>query len=427
MKSTIITACGPDFEGFSRRNAARRGRQTDSNHASAARVIRPLRMELTQKQPELSLEAEQSVTALELFFDLVFVFAITQVTGFLYHDPSWLRLVEALAILMALWFAWTGYAWLGNTAGTDEGAIRVVMLGAMGPLLIASLAVPNAFGADALIFGVAFFLVRALHVTAYAILARDNPRLRIVVLRLARTILPAAGLFVVAGAVPGTGRALCWVAALAIDYGGLLLSGTENWSVQAAHFAERHRLIIIIALGESIVALGVGAGELGAGVVTGALLGIAVAAALWWAYFDVVATVAERRLREADPLAQARMARDSFSYLHLPMVAGIVVFAFGVKTTLAHVHVHLDSVPATALTGGVALYLLALSTLKRRNIGSFNQPRLVAAAALVILAPVATGLPALVSLALVAAVTCGLIAYETWRYAEARDRIRHAG
>jgi low temperature requirement protein LtrA len=109
------------------------------------------------------------------------------------------------------------------------------------------------------------------------------------------------------------------------------------------------------------------------------------------------------------------------------MLAGIVVFAFGVKTTLAHVHAHLDALPAVALAGGVALYLLALSALKRRNIGSFNRPRLAAAALLAILAPVATRLPALVSLALVAAVACGLVAFETWRYAEARDRIRHHG
>jgi low temperature requirement protein LtrA len=362
---------------------------------------------------ELELEAEQGVTALELFFDLVFVFAITQVARFLYNHPTWLGLTEAIAILMALWFAWTGYAWLGNTAGTDEGAIRAVLLVVMGPLLIASLAVPNAFGKDALAFGIAFFFVRALHIAAYGILARDSPWLRAVTARLARTILPAAAFLVAAGALSGTGRAICWAAALTIDYGGLLLTGTEGWRVKATHFAERHRLIIIIALGESIVALGAGSGALSRDVIICALLGIAVAAA--------------QKLREADQASRARMARDSFSYLHLPMVAGIVLFAFGVKTTLAHVHANLPSVPATALAGGVALYLLALSLLKRRNIGSFNQPRLVAAALLALLVPAATRIPAVVSLGLVAAVMCGLVAYETWRYAEARDRIRHGG
>jgi low temperature requirement protein LtrA len=376
---------------------------------------------------EAPVESEQRVTALELFFDLVFVFAITQVTSFLYHDPTWLQLFEALAILSVLWIAWSGYVWLGNTAATDEGAIRVVLLGAMGPILIASLAVPHAFGKDALVFGVAFFFVRALHITGYGILARRDPSLRGVVVRLARTMLPAAALLVVAGALPGTGRSICWIAALAVDYGGLFFSGTQEWRVEPAHFSERHGLMIIIALGESIVAVGVGATSLGigTGVVIGALFGIAVAAALWWAYFDVVATVAARKLREATPSQRAVMARDSFSYLHLPMVTGVVVFAFGVKTTLAHVHAHLHSLPAAALCGGVALYLLALSAFKRRNIGSFNNPRLVAAAALVVLAPLATVLPALLSLALVAVVTSVLIAYEVRRYAEARDRIRH--
>ena len=364
------------------------------------------------EQLERAFEVEQEVTALELFFDLVFVFAITQVTRFLSHDPTWVRLVEATAILMVLWFAWSAYVWLQNRAATDEGAIRFVLLTAMGPVLVASLAVPNAFGKDALLFGVAFFLVRALHIVAYAVVARDDPTLLRVVVRLARTIMPAAALLVVAGFVPGTGRALCWAGALAIDYGGLFLSGTSGWRVAPSHFAERHRLII--ALGESIVALGAGAG-LGAGAIAGALLGMAVAACLWWAYFDVVATVAERRLRAAPPDEQARMARDSYTYLHLPMIAGIVVFAFGVKATLAHAHAHLEGVAAAALCGGVALYLLALSGFKRRNVGSFNYPRLVAAAVLVALAPVATVLPALVSLALVTATTCVLIAYRVGR------------
>jgi len=376
---------------------------------------------------EAPAEAEHRVTPLELFFDLVFVFAITQVTGFVSSDPTWTRLLEGLAILAALWWAWTAYAWLGNTAASDEGAIRVVLLSAMGAMLIASLAVPGAFGDTGLIFGVAYFTVRALHIGAYLVVSRGDPVLRSVVGRLASTLMPAAALLVVAGALEGTPRALCWIAALAIDYGGLVVRGTEGWNVEPAHFSERHGLIIIIALGESIVSLGVGAGglDLDAAVITGALLGIAVAAAMWWAYFDVVALVAERRLRGASARERVLMARDSYTYLHLPMITGIILFAVGVKRTLAHETVHLHPVPAIALCGGVALYFLALSAFKRRNIGSFNRPRLVAAAALVLFVPVATALPALLSLAIVAAVACGLIAYEVVQYAEARDRIRH--
>ncbi|MEN3285438.1 MAG: hypothetical protein V7607_6578 [Solirubrobacteraceae bacterium] len=375
-------------------------------------------------------EREQEVSPLELFFDLVFVFAITQVTGFVSHDATWTRLVEGLAILAALWFAWEAFVWLANTAASDEGAVRVVLLSTMGALLIASLAVPQAFGDDALIFGLAYFAVRAAHLVAYIIVSREDPQLRRVVLRLATTILPAAALLVVAGIVDhGGARTACWVAALTIDYGGLVVRGVEGWRVEASHFAERHGLIIIIALGESIVAVGVGAGglDLDVGLIAAALLGMVVAGALWWAYFDFVALVAQRRLRSAPPDERVRIARDSFTYLHLPMVAGIILFAVGVKRTLAHLDEHLEPVLAVALCGGAALYLLALSAFKRRNIGSWNYPRLVASSALIALAPIATAIPALVAVGLVAAVSAGLVAYETVAYAEARDRIRHGG
>jgi low temperature requirement protein LtrA len=383
--------------------------------------------ELADRLEDKPVQAEQEVTPLELFFDLVFVFAITQVTGFVSGDPTWTRLVEGMAILAALWWAWEAYVWLGNTAGSDEGAVRVVLLSAMGAMLVASLAVPRAFGDDGVVFGVAFLTVRVLHLGAYAIVSRDDPLLRFVVARMATTMLPASALLVVAGALDGTAQALLWVAALTLDYGGLIARGTEGWRVVAGHFAERHGLVIIIALGESIVALGVGAEGLGldAGIIAGALLGVAVAAALWWAYFDFVALVAARVLREAPPDEQVRIARDSYTYLHLPMVAGIVLFALGVKKTLGHVGDELETVPAVSLCGGVALYLVALSALKRRNIGSFNYPRLVAAALLAVLAVVATAMPALLALGLVAGIACGLIAYETVRYAETRDRVRH--
>ena len=382
---------------------------------------------LADRLEDKPLDVEQAVTPLELFFDLVFVFAITQVTGFVSGDPTWTRLAEGMAILTALWWAWESYVWLGNTAGSDEGIVRVVLLSAMGAMLIASLAVPRAFGEDGVIFGVAYLAVRVLHLGAYAIVSRDDPQLRFVVVRMATTMLPASVLIVVAGALDGTAQALLWVAALTLDYGGLVARGTEGWRVVASHFAERHGLVIIIALGESIVALGVGAQGLGldAGIIVGALLGVAVAGALWWAYFDFVALIAERVLREAPPDEQVRIARDSYTYLHLPMVAGIVLFALGTKKTLAHVGDELEAVPAVALCGGVALYLVALSALKRRNIGSFNWPRIVAAGALAVLAPIATVVPALLALARVARVACGLIAYEVVRYADTRDRVRH--
>jgi low temperature requirement protein LtrA len=372
---------------------------------------------------------DQQVTPLELFFDLVLVFAITQVTGFISADPTWTRLVEGLAILAALWWAWVSYAWLANTAASDEGVARVVLLAAMGALLVTSLAVPKAFGDDALVFGLAYFVVRLLHLGSYLVVGRGDPELRRVVLRLAATVVPATLALVAAGLVDGTARALCWALALAIDYGGLAVRGVDGWRVEPAHFAERHGLIIIIALGESIVALGFGAQghQLGADIVIAALLGMAVAGAMWWAYFDVAAIVAERRFKAMERIAQVRMARDSYTYLHLPMVAGIIVFAVGAKKTLAHVDEHLHSVEALALCGGVALYLLALSAFKRRNVGTWNRRRSLVAALLLAFWPLATQLPALLALAVVAALACGLIAWEATRMAQARDRVRHAG
>jgi low temperature requirement protein LtrA len=376
---------------------------------------------------------DQRTTPLELFFDLVFVFAITQVTAFITKDPGWERLIEGMAVLAALWFAWVAYAWLENRAASDEGPIRMVLLLAIGAMFAASLAVPGAFGDDGLAFGIAYLVVRLLHLLAYAYLARDDPELRGVVARLASTMVPAALLLVLAGALDGTPRGICWAAALTLDYGGLAMRGVEGWAVRPGHFAERHGLIVIIALGESIIAIGVGVSGLGftGGVVTAALLGGAVAAGLWWTYFDFVSLVGEHNFRRASPADQVRIARDSYTYLHLPMVAGIVLFAAGVKVTLEHSladHVdELDAAVATALTCGVAMYLIALSAFRRRNVGSWNRQRLLAAAILICLTPLATVTPAWLALALVTVVVWTLVGYETLRWADFRDRARHGG
>ncbi|HWI72444.1 MAG TPA: low temperature requirement protein A, partial [Baekduia sp.] len=296
-------------------------------------------------------EIEQRVTPLELFFDLVFVFALTQVTQFLAHDADAVHLLEGLAILIAVWWAWGCYAWLGNTAGSDEGPFRVTLLTAMAAMLVAAIAVPRAFGADALAFGIAYCCVRVLHIVAYRLLARQDATLAPVVAHLTRSMIPVGLLFVVAGLFDGPVRTACWILAIAIDVGGLYVQGVEGWRVEAGHLAERHGLIVIIALGESVVSIGVGAeGQpLDADLIAGVLLGIATAAALWWAYFDVVAIVAERRFRRATGLERVLIARDSYTYLHLPMVAGIILFSLGVKKTLPHPGDALETIPAVGL------------------------------------------------------------------------------
>jgi low temperature requirement protein LtrA len=372
-------------------------------------------------------EAEHPVTTLELFFDLVFVFALTQVTGFMSDDPTWAGVGRGMLILAALWWAWGAYAWLTNAIDPDEGSARLAMFAAMAAMFVAALAVPHAFDSDAVLFGLSYFAVRALHIVLFAE-ASPHVGVREATFRLARTAIPGPALIVVAGFLDGTAEIALWLAALAIDYAGPYVFGVRGFVVSAEHFAERYGLIVIIALGESIVAIGIGAAgiELGPTVVIAAILGVVLACALWWAYFDVVAVVARRKLMEARGHDRARLARDAFSYLHLPMFAGIVLVALGLKKVLAHVSDPLESVPAVALCGGVALYLLSHDAMRYRSVRSVNGRRILAAAVAAALVPAATRLDAVVSVALVAAVCVALIAYETLRHREARARIRTA-
>jgi low temperature requirement protein LtrA len=373
---------------------------------------------------------DHRVTHLELFFDLVFVFAITQVTAFLADDLTWGGLVRGLFILAALWWTWAAYAWLTNTLDPEEGAVRIAMFASMGFMLIVALATPRAFGADGVVFGVAYLIVRALHLVLYAIAGRDDPDLERAVLRIIPSAMIGAVLLVVAGFLDGPVQMAVWAVALAIDYGWLLLVGMRGWRVEADHFVERHGLIVIIALGESIVAVGIGAAgvPLDVEIIAAALLGITVASALWWAYFDWVVYVSQAMLVEATGERRAVLARDLYSYLHLPMVAGVVLFALGVKTTLGHIHDPLDVISAIGLCGGVALYFAGHVAHRLRTGGGWGHGRPVATVVLFALVPVATMVPALASMALVAAVCAALIAYEALRYPHARAWIRsHRG
>jgi low temperature requirement protein LtrA len=374
---------------------------------------------------------EERVTPLELFFDLVFVFAITQVTSLLSDDPTWGGVFRGMLILGALWWAWAAYAWLTNTLNPEEGAVRLAVFGSMGAMLVVALAVPEAFDDHGVLFGVAYLFVRAMHIALYAIAAKGDHDLLGAVLRMTPSSTISGVLLVTAGFMEGDVRIGLWVIALAIDYLGVLVGRGSGWRVSPRHFAERHGLIVIIAIGESIVAVGVGAAglPLDAGRVTAALLGVAVAAGLWWTYFDWVSIVTERMLGRVTGAAQAALARDVYSYLHLPMVAGIVLFALAMKKSLEDYGDPLETVPAAALCGGLALYLLAHVVLRyrtslvygRRSIG---RGRPTAVVALLVLFPLALELPALASLAGVTAVVVGLIAYEALRYREPRAQIR---
>jgi low temperature requirement protein LtrA len=377
---------------------------------------------------EPQIEREHAVTPFELFFDLVFVFAFTQVTTVLSDDPTWSGLGHGLLILTALWWAWAAYAWLTNTIDPSVGAVWGAILVAIGAMFVAALAVPEAFGQHGVLFGVAFLIVNGMYGALYALGARDDRDLLAAILRTVPLALTGAVMIIVAGFVDSPLREILWLAALAVGLLGPLFGGLDGWRVQPAHFIERHGLIVIIAIGESLVAIGLGAKgtRLDTGVIVAAVLGLAVVTSFWLAYFDFFPSRARQLLGDRSGTERTALARDLYTYLHLPMVAGIILFAFAMKETLAHVGGELDTVPALCLCGGPALYLLAYVALRWRVARTVGGGRLSAAIACALLFPVALVVPALAALALVTAVWVALHAYEIIWWREARAEARAA-
>jgi low temperature requirement protein LtrA len=381
-----------------------------------------------------------AVTTIELFFDLVFVFAITQVTAFMAEDIGWRSMLRGLLLVALLWWAWCSYAWLGNQARADEGLVRAGVIGAMAAMFAVALAIPEAWGDEGgglsapIVLAVALAAVRLAHLAVYAIAAAGDAMLVRTIARTAVPVVVAAVLLVVGAVAGGSAQTALWALALAVDYGGVYVFG-GGWRLPSArHFAERHGLIVIIALGESIIAVGVGVTKLPLTVpiLVAALFGLAISVAMWWLYFDVVAPVAEAALARATGQDRVRLARDSFTYLHFPMIAGIIFFALGMKKVGEYVgdtghHELGDALPSYAtwaLFGGVALYLLAHLGFRLRNIGSVNRPRAVVTV-LVLLAPLgAASLPALAQVGVLAGLLVALVAAEVVLYREARAAVR---
>ena len=384
-------------------------------------------------------EREQRVTPLELFFDLVFVYAITQVTRLMARDPTWQGVGRGLAVLAAIWWTWTGYAWLTNALEPEEGNVRAGMFGAMATMLVVALAIPDAFREDAMLFAVAYFVVGLLNLVLFTIAGRRVPSL----LRPAARAIPTATIgplaILAAASVEGSWRAALWVVAIAVMYASALIGHGKGWHVSPAHFAERYGLIVIIALGESVIAIGFGAEgvTLDVGAVAAVVLGMAVIAALWWAYFDVIAVLVQRQLSRTSGAVRTRLARDLYPYLHLPMIAGIVLPALALEKTIEHVDEPLAGVSAAALCGGLSLYYLAHVAERIRLVHSMRRSteerpawigpgRLAAGVVLLALTPVAVEVPALASLALVTAVCWALIAWDIMHYRQHRIEVRRA-
>ena len=316
------------------------------------------------------------VSTLELFFDLVFVFAITVTTVTTAADLTGIELYKGLLVLALLWWAWVGYSWLGTTVRVDQGSMAFMFLFAMGAMLLVTVLVPDWYGNDsaAIVAALAYVGVRVVHVALFWLISRGNPELQTATLRLATGVGIGAILLVAGAVVGGTAQVVLITLAVLFDFGSVLVKGGRGWIVSIPHFAERYGLVIIIVLGESIIATGIASisTTISLQVAVPILVAFALTAAVWWAYFRGVAEPVEQAIEAAAPDRQAAMARDVYSYLHLLPVLGVFLMALALKKTIGKVgdkglDVHLYDVPAFALGTGVVLILLSLILMRARS------------------------------------------------------------
>ncbi|HEX5906158.1 MAG TPA: low temperature requirement protein A [Propionibacteriaceae bacterium] len=393
-------------------------------------------------RPLMRQEEEHAVvTPLELFFDLVFVFALTQVTAFMADELSWRGILRGVLVLMLLWWAWTGYAWLANVASAEERPIKLAILAGMAAMFVLALCIPEAFDdlpgglSGPVVLAVCYLLFRTMHLVMFMIISREDAGLRKQVLRFALSVVASSVLLLIASEFEGWLQTGLWMLALLADYVGTALGGFRGWRLPSpGHFSERHGLIIIVALGESIVAIGVGVAQepITWVIIAASVLGLLLASAMWWAYFDVSALLGEHALVNEPPETRARLARNAYSYSHLPLVLGVVLVAFGLKEVLLYVsdsshHSLTDSLPRVALAalvGGVVLYLLGHVLFKWLTVHDISVVRMVAAGVLLAAIPFIVALPALIQLAVVALIVTCAMAVESVLFAEARRKVR---
>ncbi len=298
------------------------------------------------------------VSTLELFFDLVFVFTITQVSDLIVHAHALQEVARAFLVLVIIWWMYGGYAWLTNNIGMAQPLNRFLVLTAMGSFLVMALAVPRAFDGDGLAFGLAYLLVNLIHAALFT--RAPNESSARAIWRIAPFNVGTALLVVAAGLLSPDWNWLLWLAAVAVLAIVPFFGKIGGFAIQPAHFVERHGLVLIIAFGESIISIGVGAaGEpVTIELVAAALLALALTAALWWSYFDRDDQQAEHALNRADSDERSRMALYAFGYAHLLMIAGVVLTAAGVKLLIEQLHEAPHLASSILLACGIALYLL---------------------------------------------------------------------
>ena len=391
-------------------------------HPSAGSVLNLLRSHLHPT------DDAHRVTNLELLFDLVFVYCITNVTALMEHHVGGRSVLEGLITMSVVWFGWCSYAWLGNQAKADEGLLRVGMIVALTGMFFVAISIPHAFdehGNAALVLVAAYSVVRLVHNGVYLIAAGDDTALRSVLVSMLGVILAALALLWIGALVGGRAQVWWWLAAVIVDQAGVYLVRSTRWVLNSAsHFSERFGLVILIAIGESIVDLGSASSVEHLTVRLGFALicGVAVAVCLWWLYFDVVALVAERALLASHGLRRTRLARDSYTYIHLLMVAGIVFVAVGLNLLVGEHHV---AAGRYALDGGIALYLLGHAAFRLRNIGSVNKARLVVMVLALATIPLTARWDPVGELAAPAVLLTGLVGWEVRAYRGWRAEVRH--
>jgi low temperature requirement protein LtrA len=362
---------------------------------------------------------ERRTSPVELLWDLVFVFAITQVATLLSRHLDWSGFGHAMLILALIWWAWSAFVWAANAQESDAVSLRLALLVATAFIFLTGLAVPDALTSKGLLFAISYAVVRLIHLALYADASRRGNASWSAIAGFGMTVLIGMGLLVLGAALHGTARLVLWGAAVAIDYAGPAWLTRERLrglqQVAVAHFAERYGLFVIICLGESIVAIGQGATSghqgVGADEVVVVMLGLLITVGLWWTYFDRFAQIAEDSLRaNRDPVLAAA---DGYSYLHLVLVAGIITFAAGVRLLVRAPHVTPSDGVRLAVCGGVGLYLLGHVAFKLRMTGKLGYGKLVVLAALAILYRAGSGLSPWALAALITALLAALCAAET--------------
>lgn len=386
-------------------------------------------------RPKVSDEGHR-VTTFELLFDLVFVFAFTQVTGFMANAHTPIGVLQAVIIIGILWWSWSSYGWLANQTHADEGVMRVGMSVAMAAMFVVALAIPESFEdldgglSGPLVLALAYFAVRLIHVGLYVLAAGDDKALRRQVLRTSIAMFVGVGLITSGSIIGGPFQVWLWLAGLLAD---MILtyvtSSGGSWRLQSpAHWAERHGLVVILVLGESIVAIGVGAAQepVSVPIIVGAALAIALTISLWWLYFDTIAIAAEHHLQQAKGVARAQLATDGYTYLHFLLIVGVVISALGVEEVIAHASdsAGLGLFAAAALFGGPSLYLAGHAFFWRRVGGVWKVWRLSAATLLLALIPLGVVLAPLLGLVIVVLVVAATAAIESVRNAEGRKAVR---